>query len=90
MLTRSSRLADQAAASTTDAPLRRCHDCELNLGAGPGVTLRAAFACPMFGQPRHGVESRCVAFVPKDSGALLLPNVPTPHVDCSSNPELCR
>lgn len=50
-------------------PLRRCDDCELNLGTAPGVMLQAAFACPMFGRPRIGVESRCAAFVPKDGAA---------------------
>lgn len=129
MLNRSiPRLADQAAASLPDAPLRRCDDCQLNLGTRPGDTLRAAFACPRFGKPRHGVESRCAAFVPKvavlvlaaslagcsltpaqrwgvvagvlvagaiaahehDSGKLIVPTVPTPGVDCSRNPELCR
>lgn len=48
-----------------DPPLRRCADCQLNLGTQPGDTLRAAFACPMFGKPRAGVESRCSAFVSK-------------------------
>lgn len=48
-----------------EAPLRRCDDCQLNLGTRSGDTLRAAFACPRFGKPRAGVESRCTAFVPK-------------------------
>lgn len=47
-------------------PLRRCDDCQLNLGTGPGVTLRATFACPRFGKPRAGVEGPCPAFVAKD------------------------
>ena len=51
------------------APLRRCADCQLNLGTRPGDTLRAAFACPMFGQRRLGVEIRCEAFVAKDGAS---------------------
>lgn len=49
--------------------LRRCDDCQLHLGTRPGDTLRAAFACPRFGQPRAGVESRCSAFVAAFGGA---------------------
>jgi len=41
-------------------PVRRCADCELDLGE----VLRA-LACPRFGQSRNGVESRCAAFRPK-------------------------
>lgn len=57
--------------SDNSLPLRRCEDCQLNLGTRPGDTLRAAFACPMFGKPRTGVESRCSAFVAKDGRELV-------------------
>jgi hypothetical protein len=43
-------------------PLRRCDDCQLHLT--PDV-LRALGNCPRWGKPRHGVESRCPAFVAK-------------------------
>lgn len=44
-------------------PLRRCDDCVLHLGRD---VLRALGACPRWGKPRHGVESQCSAFVPKE------------------------
>jgi hypothetical protein len=40
-----------------------CDDCRLDLE--PGLTLRAAFACPRFGKPRRGVEGPCASFVAK-------------------------
>ena len=43
--------------------LRHCDDCALNLGRD---VLRALGNCPRWGKPRHGVESRCPAFVAKD------------------------
>lgn len=43
-------------------PVRRCDDCALNLGRD---VLRALGSCPRWGQLRHGVESRCPAFVAK-------------------------
>ncbi len=52
-----------AAAVTPDAPLRRCADCALDLGPVPA--LAAAFACPLFGEPRSGVEIRCRQFQPR-------------------------
>ena len=42
---------------------RRCDDCQLHL---TGDVLRALGSCPRWGKPRHGVESRCPAFVAKD------------------------
>lgn len=42
--------------------LHRCDDCALDLGRD---ILRALGACPRWGKPRHGVESRCPAFVAK-------------------------
>jgi len=47
----------------TPPPLRRCDDCQLNLGRD---VLRALGSCPRWGQSRHGVETRCPAFVAKD------------------------
>lgn len=46
-----------------DAPLRRCDECALNLGRD---VLRALGACPRWGKPRHGIETRCPAYVAKD------------------------
>ena len=43
-------------------PLRRCDDCQLHLT--PDV-LHALGDCPRWGKRRHGVESRCPAFVAK-------------------------
>lgn len=42
---------------------RRCDDCQLHLTLD---VLRALGSCPRWGKPRHGVESRCPAFVAKD------------------------
>jgi len=47
-----------------DLPLRRCADCELNLGDA----LRAFARCPMWGMDRSQATIRCAAFVPKGSG----------------------
>jgi len=44
-------------------PLRRCGDCQLDLGRD---VLRALAICPRWGKRRLGVESRCPAFVAKD------------------------
>jgi len=44
-------------------PRRRCDDCQLPLT--PDV-LHALGSCPRWGKRRHGVESRCPAFVAKD------------------------
>lgn len=44
-------------------PRRRCDDCQLHLT--PDV-LHALGSCPRWGKRRHGVESRCPAFVAKD------------------------
>jgi hypothetical protein len=41
----------------------RCRDCRLDLE--PGLTLRAAFACPRFGKPRSQHSGPCESFVPK-------------------------
>lgn len=41
----------------------RCRDCRLDLE--PGLTLRAAFACPRFGKPRWQHSGPCDSFVPK-------------------------
>ena len=57
---------DDADQQAQDASLRRCDDCALNLGRD---VLRALGTCPRWGKPRHGVESRCSAFVAKDGGA---------------------
>jgi hypothetical protein len=43
--------------------LRRCKDCRLDLSRD---VLRALGTCPRWGKQRHGVESRCPAFVAKD------------------------
>ena len=50
---------------TADLPVphRRCDYCQLHLT--PDV-LRALGTCPRWGKPRHGVESRCPAFVAQD------------------------
>lgn len=45
------------------APLRCCDDCQLHFGRD---VLRAVGVCPRWGKPRHGVETRCPAFVAKD------------------------
>lgn len=49
--------------SDDEPPLRKCSDCALNLGRD---VLRALGSCPRWGQPRHGAESHCPAFVAKD------------------------
>lgn len=54
---------DQPLGQQTRPSLRRCDDCALDLGRD---VLRALGACPRWGKPRHGVESRCPAFVAKD------------------------
>lgn len=46
----------------TQPPLRRCNDCQLDLGRD---VLRALGMCPRWGKPRAGVESHCPAFVAK-------------------------
>lgn len=43
------------------APLRRCSDCRLDLGD----PMLAIGECPLFGQRRLNVESRCASFIPK-------------------------
>ncbi|GFE84967.1 hypothetical protein GCM10011487_69670 [Steroidobacter agaridevorans] len=43
-------------------PLRRCGDCQLDLGRD---VLRALCACPRWGMQRFGVECGCPAFVAK-------------------------
>lgn len=43
------------------APLRRCADCQHDLGDA----ISAAYRCPLFGQRRAGVEIRCLAFQPR-------------------------
>lgn len=45
------------------APLRRCRDCELDLGD----TVKAAFRCPRFGLPRANAHVRCLSFVPREA-----------------------
>lgn len=45
------------------SPRRRCDDCQLHLTRD---VLRALGTCPRWGKRRHGVESRCPAFVAKD------------------------
>lgn len=45
------------------SPRRRCDDCQLHLTRD---VLRALGNCPRWGKRRHGVESRCPAFVAKD------------------------
>jgi len=46
-----------------EIPLRRCEDCKHHLGD----VLLAVGRCPLFGQKRHGVETRCAAFVPREN-----------------------
>lgn len=46
----------------TRPALRRCDNCQLDLGR---EVLRALGACPRWGQPRAGAESHCPAFVRK-------------------------
>lgn len=50
---------------TADVPVprRRCDDCQLHLTCD---ALHALGTCPRWGKRRHGVESRCPAFVAKD------------------------
>jgi len=45
------------------SPRRRCNDCQLHLTRD---VLHALGNCPRWGKRRHGVESRCPAFVAKD------------------------
>lgn len=47
----------------TPPPLRRCGDCQLDLGRD---VLRALCTCPRWGKRRLGVESHCPAFVAKE------------------------
>jgi hypothetical protein len=47
----------------TQCPRRRCDDCQLNLTRD---VLHALGNCPRWGKRRHGVETRCSAFVAKD------------------------
>jgi hypothetical protein len=44
-----------------ELPLRRCEECEYDLGE----TRRALARCPMFGKSRWKLELRCAAFTPK-------------------------
>jgi hypothetical protein len=43
----------------------RCTDCRLNLDCDPGMLIRAAFSCPLFGKDRTDVERECTSFVAK-------------------------
>src|SRR5688500_7391289 len=45
-----------------ESPLRRCDDCQLHLTRD---VLHALGNCPRWGKRRHGVKSRCPAFVAK-------------------------
>lgn len=48
-------------------PLRRCDDCQLDLGRD---VLRALGSCPRWGMRRAGVECRCSSFVPKAAAVV--------------------
>lgn len=65
--------AELAHLVTPTAPPRRCADCALDLGPA----IHAAFSCPLFGRPRHGVEIHCLAFVPRSPR----PNLDNPRRD---------
>lgn len=48
-------------AVSSAAPMRRCADCD----SDTGPAIRAALACPLFGEPRSGVSIRCLQFTPR-------------------------
>lgn len=58
------RAADLPDKISDTAPLRRCDDCALHLGP----VLYAIARCPLYGQPRAGVEVRCLSFVAVNVG----------------------
>jgi hypothetical protein len=47
----------------TDTPLRRCEDCEHDLGD----TFRRLKHCPLWGQSRMDVSTYCASFIAKPS-----------------------